>query len=227
MRVNEAGNEIELSQWTGKKKRTETVIVRFRLEPNTEVLVDGALLRVSGLAVTLESPAAAKGVADLLGRPGRELEAERLVAEGEALVTGFLQAREDALDLISRVKVDPRGALLALDSASTGDAESLDVVYSRRSSRVAESLEKMRASLAREEKGSGSSATDRLFAMAYAVGAVQDALFEGDSDLVQEVAALQELGIATTADELRTERPISRLVLRAHPTVLALAMSSV
>ncbi|HEV2389566.1 MAG TPA: hypothetical protein VGS04_02465, partial [Nitrososphaerales archaeon] len=153
LRVNEAGNEIEISQWTGKKKRTESVIVRFRLEPNTEVLVDGALLRVSGLSVTLESPTSANGVADLLGRPARELEAERLVAERETLVTAFLQAREDALDLISRVKVDPRGALLAADSTSTGDAESLGAIYSKRSARVVESFEKMRSSLSGEEKG--------------------------------------------------------------------------
>lgn len=91
LRVNAAGNEIELSQWTGKKKRVETVIAKFRLEPNADVQVDGALLRVSELSVTLESPGAAGEVADLLRRPARELEAVKLVTDAEASVSGFLE----------------------------------------------------------------------------------------------------------------------------------------
>jgi|GEM_PF-6145152 len=225
LRVNAAGNEIELSQWTGKKKRVETVIAKFRLEPNADVQVDGALLRVSELSVTLESPGAAGEVADLLRRPARELEAVKLVTDAEASVSGFLEAREEALNLLSRIKVDPRGALFAVDSTSAADvADPLDAVYSTLSSRLAESLEKTKSFLAGGEKSLGS-ATDRLCAIAYTVGAVQNALFEGDSDLAQELDALQELGIASTAQELRMERPTARLMLKAHPTLVALATS--
>lgn len=226
LRVNEAGNEIELRQSTGKKSRAETVIARFRLEPNADVLADGALLKVSELSVTLETPGVAGEVADLLRRPARELEAARLVTEAEASVSAFLEAREDALNLLLRIKVDPRGALFGLDSTSTAtDMEPLDAFYSTFSARLTESLERMKASLAGGEKGMGSGATDRLYAIAYNIGGVQNALFEGDSDLVQEVAALQELGIATTAQELRMEKPTARLIVRAHPMLVALATS--
>lgn len=225
LRVNEAGNEIELSQWTGKKKRTEAVIVRFRLEPNADVLVDGALLRVSGLSVTLESPDAARGVADFLRRPARALEAMRLVTEGETSVRGFLEAREEALNLLSRIKVDPRGALLAADSTSAANDTELFDAVSTCSARVAESFEKMKSSLAEGEKSLGPGAIERLYAVAYAVGAAQNALFEGDSGLVQELAALQELGIATSVQELRMGRPTALLMLRAHPALAALATS--
>jgi len=226
LRVNEAGNEVELSQWTGKKRRAETVVARFHLEPNADVLVDGALLRVSELSVTLESPSAAGEVADLLRRPAREIEVARLVSEAEASVSGFLEAREEALSLLSRIKVDPRGALFVVDSTTTAtDTEPLDAFYSTYSARLAESLEKMKSSLAGGEKSLGSGATDRLYAIAYTVGAVQNALFEGDSDMVQELDALHELGIATTAQELGMERPTARLMLRAHPALVALATS--
>ncbi|MDA4115996.1 MAG: hypothetical protein OK442_05530 [Thaumarchaeota archaeon] len=225
--VNEAGNEIELRRWMGKTKRPDIVIARFHLEPNTDVRVDGAVLNVSELSVTLESPAAAGEVADLLRRPARELEAARLVTEVEASVGVFLETREEALNLLSRIKVDPRGALFASAARSTdSNAEPLDSVYSTYSARLAESLQKMKASLAGGEKGLGVGATDMMYAITYAIGQVQNALFEGDSDLVQELAALRELGIAMTAQELRTKRPTARLLVRAHPALVSLATSS-
>jgi hypothetical protein len=53
LRVNEAGSAIELRQWTGKDRRTGAVVARFNLEPNVAVLVEGPLLRVSELSITL------------------------------------------------------------------------------------------------------------------------------------------------------------------------------
>jgi len=222
LRVNDAGSEIELRQWTGRRKKVETVVARFRLEPNTEVLVDGPLLRVSELSVTLESPGIAAEVADVLRRPAREREAVRVLSEAESSVTEFLETREEALSLLSRMKVDPRGALLSVGSMWTADdKEPLDAVYSGYSTRLSESLERMTSSLTSKEKSLGSGVTDRLFATAYAIGAVQNALFEEDSDMVQEMAALQELGISTTAQDLRMEKPAERLVLRAHHALVA------
>jgi len=172
--VNAAGTEVELRQWTGKKKRAETVVARFRVEPNAEVAVDGALLRVSELSVTLESPGVAAEVTDLLRRPARELETLRLVSEAEASVSRFLEAREEALNQLSRIVVDPRTALFDLDSTwnPAEGKEPLDSVYSTCSARLAESLEVMKSSLAEGEKGLGAGATDRLYAIAFTVGAV-------------------------------------------------------
>jgi hypothetical protein len=224
LRVNEAGSEVELRQLTGK--RAETVIARFRLQPNAEVTVDGPLLRVSELSVTMESPEVAGEVADLLRRPARELEAARLLSNAEASVGRFLDSREEALDLLSRIEVDPRNALFGLDlTGSAADAEPLDAFYSIYLARVAESFESMKSSLAEGEKGLAPGTVDRLYAITYTIGAVQDALFKGDSDLAQEVAALLELGIATTAQDLRTERPSSQLLLRAHASLASLAVS--
>ena len=224
LRVDEVGSEIELRQWTGKRKMEEAVIARFRLEPNAEVLVDGPLLRVSELSVTLESPSIAVEVSELLSRPARESEAVRLLSEAESTVSGFLGTREEALNLLSRLKVDPRGALLGAESMWTAEGtEPLDAVYSNYSIRLGESLQKMTSFLEGSEKSVGPAVTDRLYALAYTLGEVQNALFEGDSDLVQELAALLELGIATTAQDLRMEKAAERLVLRAHQALVAVA----
>jgi hypothetical protein len=226
LRVNEAGDEMELRQWNGRKKSAETVIARFHLEPNAEVLVDGALLKVSGLSVTLESPGAAGEVAELLSRPARELEAVRLVSEVETSVSRFLGAREEALYALSRIKADPRNALFVVDLTQAPEgAEPLDVVYSTYSTQLGESLEGVKSSLAGAEKGLGSGTTEEVSAIAYAIGALQDALFAGGSDLATELAALQELGIATTAEEVRMEKPTAQLMLRAHPVLVASATS--
>jgi hypothetical protein len=225
--VNEAGSMIEIGQQTGKNKSTEAVVARFNLEPNVDVLVDGSLLKVSELSITLESPGVAAKVADLLRRPARERDAVRLISDAESSVSGFLEVREEAVSVLSRIRVDPRGALFELQSMwTTDDTEPLDAVYSRYSTLLAESLEKMKASLAAGEKVLGSEVTDRLYALAYTIGAVQDALFEGDSDLGQELAALRELGIATTAQELRMAKPAERLMLRAHQELVVLAAAA-
>lgn len=224
LRVADSGGEIELRQWTGKKKMTQTEIARFRLEQNAEVLVDGALLRVSELSLTLESPGAAAEVADTLGRPAREREAVRLLSEAESFVSGFLETREQALNLLSWMRVDPRSAMFSVESMWTAsDTEPLDAVYSNYSARLAESLGRMSSTLAGGETKLGKSITDRLYALAYTIGAVQNALFDGDSDLAPELAALQEFGIATTEKDLRMEKPASRLMRLAHPELVAMA----
>jgi hypothetical protein len=148
----------------------------------------------------------------------------RLVSEAESSVTGFLEVREQALNLLSRIRVDPRGAMFEVQSMwTTEDTEPLDAVYSNYSVLLAKSLEKMTSSLATGETALGSGVTNRLYALAYAIGAVQNALFEGGSDLAQELAALQELGIATTIEDLRTAKLTERLMLRAHQELVVLA----
>jgi hypothetical protein len=224
LRVNETGNEIELRQWTGKKGTAEAAVARFNLEPNVAVVVDGPLLRVSELSIILESPDAAGEVADLLRRPTKGRDAVSLLSGVESSLGRFLEVREEALDVLSRIRVDPRAALFDLRSVwTTDDTEPLDAVYSHYSLRLAASIETMTSSIAGEEETLGTPITDRLFAIAYAIAAVQNALFEGNSDLSQELAALQELGIVTTAQDLRMPKPTERLLLSAHQELLALA----
>ena len=58
--------------------------------------------------------------------------------------------------------------------------------------------------------------------LAYTIGAIQNALFEGDLKQDRALAALQELGIAATAKDLCAEKPTERLMLRAHPVLASL-----
>ena len=218
LRVNETGNEIELREWTGKNRGTEAVVARFNLEPNVEVLMDGPILKVSELSITLESPAVAGEVADLLRRPPREREEVRLVSEAESSVRQFLEVRKEALNLLSRIRVDPRGTLLDVQSIwTTEDAEPLDAVYSNYSTLLAESLEKMTSSLAAGEKTMGSGVTNRLYAIAYTLARFRMPSSRGVPTSPRELAALRELGIATTVQDLRIAKPAERLMLEAAP----------
>ena len=70
--IDEAGKTIELRQATGRKRKEQAAVARFRLEPNAEVLVDGPNIKVSELSVTLDSPTSAGEVAEILKRPSRE-----------------------------------------------------------------------------------------------------------------------------------------------------------
>jgi hypothetical protein len=226
MSLDETRSEIELWQSAGKRKRDEQVMARFRVEPNAEVKVDGPLLKVSELSITLESPEEAAKVADLLGRPVKEREEVTLLKQAESSVVDFLEAREEAMDLLTRMKADPRAAMVSAESLWTNtDSEPLEAVYFAYSARLAESLEKMTTFLAEAEKKLGSGVIERLYALGYTMGAVQNSLFDGDSTLAQEIAALQELGVATTAQDLQLENPTERLMLRAHPALEALASS--
>src|SRR5713226_5453283 len=223
--IDEARFEVELKQWIGRRKKGQATITRFPVDPTAEVLVDGPLLRFSGLSVKLESPSKAAEIAEVLRRPGREREATRLLSEAEKALLECVKTREEAMTFLSKMKVDPREALIAAESLwPVGDTkEPLEAVYSSYSGRLAVSLEKMTSWLADYEKKLGPGVVDRLYALAYTMGAVQDALFEGDSDMVEELSALRELGVVTTAQELRTGTSLEQLVQRAHPVLVRFA----
>ncbi len=219
--VDEASNEMELRQLTGRWKKEETPVARFRIEPTAEVLVDGPLLRVSELSIALESPSVAEEIAEILRRPARRLEAARLLSEAESAIRDFVETRKEAMTFLSALRANPRDALLSAESMWTEDSneEPLEAVFSSYSGRIGVSLEKVTSSLGSAEKELGAEVTNRLYALTCVIGAVQDSLFQVDSDLLPEVAALQELGIVTTAQELRTGIPAERLIQRAHPVL--------
>ena len=223
--VDESRGEIELRQLIGKKRKQEVVVARFKVEANASVVADATVVRISELSMNLESPEAAAKVADILQRPARERDAQKLLSDTESVMTGFLETREEAMAVLARIKTDPRGALVSVQSMwTTGDKEPAEAVYSAYSLKVAESHDKTKAAISTAERGLGPVVAERLYALAYAVGAVQDALFKAGS-LAPEVAALQELGVATTAQDIRMEKPSSRIMARAHPVLVAMLES--
>jgi hypothetical protein len=225
--VDEARSEMELRQWAGRRKKEQAAIVRFRIEPTAKVLVDGPLLIVSELSITLESPAKATELAGILQRPAKEQEAVQGLSEAESALAELLVSREQAVTFLSQMKVDPREAMLGAESlwAAGDNSEPLDAVYSSYSARLAGSLEKMTSCLASAQKKVGPVVTERIYALAYALGTVQNALLEGDFNQDQELAALQEMGITATSQDLRAEKLTERLLQRAHPVLVGLAMA--
>jgi hypothetical protein len=175
--------------------------------------------------VRLESPSEAAELAKRLRRPSREREVARLLAEAEKTLLECAETREEAMAFLSRMKTNPREALIGAESLWAPDdtKEPLEAVYSNYSARLAVSLAKMTSSFGDSEKKLGPGVVDRLYALAYTMGAVQDALFEGDSDMVEELSALREMGVVTTAQDLRKGTPLEQLIQRAHPVLLGFA----
>lgn len=224
--VYESRGEIELRRPTGKKRREESVVAKVRLEPTTEIVVDGATISVSGLSMTLESASVAVEVADIMRRPARVQMALKHLAEAEAKVAAFLEARDEAVNILTRMTADPRRTILTVESLWTDDEkEPLGAIHTALSVRVGESLDKMISELMNAEKDLGPRVTDRLYAVAYTVGQVQDDVFTKKS-LADDLMALQELGIETSAGDLKTENLAQRLMAMAHPSLVALAMAS-
>jgi len=225
--VYEARSDIELRRPTGKKRREESVVARFHLEPTTEIAVDGATIRVADLSVTLESASVAMEVSDILRRPARIQRALKHLAEAESTVGAFLEARDEAVNTLTRMKTDPRRTILTVESLWTSeDREPLDAIHAALSARVGESLDKMIAELAAAEKDLGPRVADRLYAVAYTVGQVQDDLFSEARSMADDLGALQELGIETSAADLRAENLAQRLMAMAHPSLAALATAT-
>lgn len=220
----EAQKEIEFRQRTGRGKE-EVVVARFRVEPEADVKSEGAVLKISELSLTLESPEAAGEVAGILRPPLKERQDLKQLAEAESLISKFLVTREEAVNLLLRTKTDPRSALLGDESvwASDDTTDPLDAVYSSYSARLTESFDQMSSFLEGAEGKLGSDTTERLYALTYTVGVVQNALFEAGSDLANEIAALQELGVTTTAEDLRMEKLVEPLMAKAHPALEAFA----
>lgn len=227
--IDEPKSEMELRQWVGKKKKRKQVAVeRFRMEAAATLLVDGPRLVVSELSMTLESSAIAAEVAGMLRRPTMDREAATAISEAEAALAEFLVSREQAVTFLMRVKANPREALLGAESLwSAGDSRGpLEAVYSSYSARLAETLEKMKASIEEAGRKMNPAATERIFALACTLGEVQNALLQGDFKQSQELAALQELGVATTSQDLQMEKPTERILTRAHPSLVELAAAA-
>jgi hypothetical protein len=154
------------------------------------------------------------------------LESVGELAEAESAVSKFLETREDAVKFLIRMTVNPRDALFSAGSMWMDEArEPFDDVCAGYSAGLAQSLEKMMSSLATVEGKLGPCTTNRLYALAYTVGAVQNALLGNDPDLVQELSALKQMGISTTAQDLRAEGLTERLMARVHPFLVEAASS--
>ncbi len=204
------------------------MVARFRADPDAELEADGAALKISDLSITLESPAVAMEIVELLGRPETNSEGLGQLARAESAVTGFLKTREEAMRFFAWAKVSPREALLSKESELPFDTtkDPLDVVYSSYSTRLSESLDRMNLSLGEAETLLGPKAVERLYALAYTIGQVQNSLFEGQPDLAKEVGCLAELGVVATAQDLRDEKLAEELMLRAHKGLEAMIPSA-
>ncbi|MDG6915810.1 MAG: hypothetical protein JRN23_02940 [Nitrososphaerota archaeon] len=223
--VDEARRLLEVRSGGDRRSSEETLVARFRVEQSATVTADGKSLRVSDLTLKLDSSRSAAEVAAILKRGTPAPVDTDALARAEGALGSCLGAREEAMGFLSRARADPRGALLAAGSMSHAAVAGglLEAVVSEYSARLSGAVDEAKSVLVAAEASIGAQTAERLSAVACTVGAVQDALFEGRSDLSQEVQALQGLGLSVTAEELRMEGLAERLMARARPVLEAVS----
>lgn len=223
--VHYAKRLLELMQYADRKSKQEVLVARFKVEPHAEISADGKTLRVSELTLKLDSPRSAAEVVSLLERAPPPPPKTDPLSQAEAAVKSCIDAREDAMGFLSRARVDHRAALLGSASMwKQGDERNpFEAVVSEYSARVDAALDGAKAVVSGTEGALGGPAAERLCALACTVGAIQDALFEGGSDLAHEVQALKDLGVSVTVEELRMDKLSERIMPRAHPVLVALS----
>lgn len=169
-------------------KAEEVEVVRFTYDATTRVAVeDGRVLRVDdSLAVEAEDPSELRRVAEVVGKPASERAAQLrgTLERAEYSVKNLLRTRESAVLFLRRLRTDPRRTMFEAYSSTRaerypgaeGDTDHVEDLVAPFRDRLSSSLADMSSNLLGVEEGFGAEAANKLYAAAYAVGLLQDAL---------------------------------------------------
>jgi hypothetical protein len=122
------------------------------------------------------------------------------LAKAESAALEFLRDREGTIAFISKLKEDPKAALLSQSQMWIDkNRNPLDEILGAHAKRMSDAFEKFKVSVKDAETQIGEEATERLFAIVYCLGLIQDGLLTG-GDLKAELGFLNELGAKGLTD---------------------------
>src|ERR1700680_2092812 len=95
-------------------RRELVQFVDFYYDASTVVKVDGETLSIADLEMVTGSPSDAQAIAESIRRPAVEMrkQAEGALEGIETAAQSILEAREEAISTLMRLKKDPRGTLI-------------------------------------------------------------------------------------------------------------------
>jgi len=202
-------------------------VVDFYYDASTVVEVDGERLRVGELEMVAKSRGDAQEIAGSIRKPAVEVvkQADDALKEIEVVVQGFLEAREEAVSTLMKLRKDPRTTLLEASAAwesLTGDP--VEQLYTTSQQKISSSRDQMEGLIEALEWKVGKKVVERLYALCYAVGKLQDALFSGSAEEAEAAKRfLVELGIkAGDLREVTLEGSSKRIMKLAHEVLVAL-----
>jgi hypothetical protein len=173
-------------------------------DASTTVDLQGKLVTVNtDILLEARDQEEASKIAELFFRPRKEAEfkSRQMLLGVEGSIRGFLKIREEALCFLANLRRNPRKIMLELSSTLgeglTGDpVEAMTRLYSER---LAKSWEDLISSLSGIEMQVGKDRTNRLYAVTYFIGKLQDAFFEGKDPMKLDM--LKGFGLELGFDE--------------------------
>lgn len=168
-------------------------VVAFTYDASTTVDLQGRQLTVNK-DIAMEAPGRGESskIAELISQPRREAEAKsrEMLLKAEDQVRDFLQTRHEALEFLSDLRRNPRKTLfdLSLGFATTPGIDPIDATTKMYAERLSKSTEGISSSLAEVE----SDRAQRLYAVLYFIGKLQDVFFEGRDP--KKLQILKEFG---------------------------------
>jgi hypothetical protein len=224
--VDDAAAQVEVTHHQRKLLSSkDTSLTKFGFDAGTKVSRIGASLSVGGVELMASSLDDASAIEKLLGAPraaARE-QAFASLALSEERAKDFLTERNETLAFLSVIKSDPAEGMLQLylSSKSPPDVALRDYLKSRENALVG-SLERLDAALADLSAKAGAHVAERVYAVTYLGGLVQNNLLEKGEPGLKAEGFVSELGIQAGDISPPLEDVPVRLVDAAHDSTAAL-----
>jgi len=202
-------------------------LVDFYYDASTVAKVEGEKLTVGELEMVAQNRADAEAIAVSIRKPVLEVwkQARGAVKEIEAVVQGFLEAREEAISTLIKLKKDPRTTLLeASASWESLTGEPVEQLYAASQQKVSSTRDQMDGLIGALGWKVGTKVVERAYAFCYGVGKFQDAVFSGSTENLEATKKfLVELGIRPVdVRELALEGSGKRIMTLAHEVLTTL-----
>jgi len=204
LEIDDKSRTIEVTYMKGIGRKTKTRLVRMTWDASTPISVRGLRVQVGELNMTVEGEADAKEVGRILRMPAAAIQAQRdkAAAEAEEAVRAFLKAREESLVLLTKLRQDPRAAVSQAKSDDEG-GDPIDEAMVAYSKRLADPFKRMTSSIERLDSEGEKDRSEKLYALAYALGSLQDSAFEGRPTTEEESVFLADLGVLVPKQGLK------------------------
>lgn len=182
--------EVQTGQGLFKKKMGRLVNLGVVTE---RALAEGDKLIIGEVAVVLESHNDVDTIARLLYIPdvGKEIALAKISAEK------FLRARSSALAPLVKLKGNPRDALLSAFEEVPEGADPVGILVSDAEKVVQEGVATMKSEVEMQAKDLPLETRNRIYAVVYAVGLVQDSYLKADESTLTGALALLSLAAPT------------------------------
>jgi hypothetical protein len=224
--VDETAGKVEITYQKRKRFSSEPVsLTRFGFDSTTRSSRISASVVMGNVEMVALSPEDASSIESLLGAPRKAAREQALefLATCEERARDFLRLRGETLAFLSILRSDPAEGRFQLYYSTKAQPEAALKEYLKsRGEVLTGALDRLDSALADLGQKTGPKVPERVYAVTYLAGLIQDNLFEkGEPDLRAE-GFVSELGIREGALSPPFEEVPVKLLAAAHESTAAL-----